>query len=278
MKKQLWELVFLSAAAFSVFLCFLPMALWGQGSPANVEGTWTGSFDITSPDGQIQHDTALIILKQQGSNLSGSAGPNENRQTEISDGKVDGEEVRFSLLMGPGDSLGVKLRLEGGRLKGEAIGNLAEGGKKIAIDTTRSALGSSGSQSPAQSLFDEISHQDSLLFAAYNSRDFVVLETFFTKDLEFYHDRDGLIPYQKNMDSFKAHFASATKTRRELVPGTLRVYPLGDYGAVELGEHRFYSTEPGQPERLTATASFVHVWQHKDGAWKISRVVSYDHH
>jgi hypothetical protein len=23
---------------------------------------------------------------------------------------------------------------------------------------------------------------------------------------------------------------------------------------------------------------FIHLWQYKDGAWKITRVISYDHH
>jgi hypothetical protein len=83
--------------------------------------------------------------------------------------------------------------------------------------------------------------------------------------------------FDQNMESFKKHFASDTRTRRELVEGTVEVYPLAGYGAVELGVHRFYTTEKGQSERLTTTSRFVHVWQRKDRVWKISRVISYDH-
>lgn len=58
---------------------------------------------------------------------------------------------------------------------------------------------------------------------------------------------------------------------------SLEIYPIPGYGAVEIGVHHFYATEKGQQEHLTGTAKFVHVWQKKNGEWKISRVISYDH-
>jgi ketosteroid isomerase-like protein len=118
---------------------------------------------------------------------------------------------------------------------------------------------------------------DGLLFTAFNNRDLQTVKKFFAEDLEFYHDKEGLTNYQQNMASFERHFNDQTKIRRELVDGTLEVYPLKGYGAVEMGVQRFYSTEAGQKEKLTATAKFVHVWQKKDGHWMISRVISYDH-
>jgi hypothetical protein len=36
----------------------------------------------------------------------------------------------------------------------------------------------------------------------------------------------------------------------KLIPGTLHVNPLNDYGAVEIGEHRFFQLLPGKPEKL----------------------------
>ena len=64
--------------------------------------------------------------------------------------------------------------------------------------------------------------------------------------------------------------------RRDLVPGTLEVYPIKDYGAVEMGTHRFH--HPGQEStEQVGEAKFVTLWQNKDGEWKITRAISYDH-
>ena len=53
------------------------------------------------------------------------------------------------------------------------------------------------------------------------------------------------------------------------------VHPI-HYGAVEIGVHRFY--HPGAHDQdVVGEAKFVHLWQYKDGAWKITRVISYDH-
>ena len=48
------------------------------------------------------------------------------------------------------------------------------------------------------------------------------------------------------MDAFKKTFESDRRVRRELVRGTLEVYPIRDYGALETGIHHFYATEKGQ--------------------------------
>jgi hypothetical protein len=49
------------------------------------------------------------------------------------------------------------------------------------------------------------------------------------------------------------------------------------YGAVLSGEHRFYVREGDKPERLDGQAIFTHLWLVKDGAWKMARILSYDH-
>ena len=65
------------------------------------------------------------------------------------------------------------------------------------------------------------------------------------------------------------------KTRRELVPGTLQVHLMKNYGALEIGVHRFHPAAKDAP--AVGEAQFIHLWQNKDGAWKITRVISYDH-
>ena len=128
-----------------------------------------------------------------------------------------------------------------------------------------------------QVLYTELASMDSLLFAAFNTRDYETIKTLFTPDLEFYHDTGGLYDYEQNMANTRSLFEGERKVRRELVPGSLEAYPIKDYGAIQLGAHRFYNTEPGQAEKLGGTFKFLHIWKKVDGGWKLARVVSYDH-
>ena len=48
------------------------------------------------------------------------------------------------------------------------------------------------------------------------------------------------------------------------------------YGAIEMGSHRFH--HPGHKTPKASAKAACHLWQYKEGAWKITRVYSYDHH
>jgi ketosteroid isomerase-like protein len=119
-----------------------------------------------------------------------------------------------------------------------------------------------------------VTELDTKLFDAYNHCDLKTLGAMVSDDLEFYHDQTGLMVG-------KAPFLEAIqknicgKVERTLVPGTLEVHRLKGYGAVEIGVHRFH--RPGDEQDPGGEAKFVHVWQNKDGAWKVTRVISYDH-
>ena len=65
------------------------------------------------------------------------------------------------------------------------------------------------------------------------------------------------------------------KVRRELVAGTLEVEPIKDWGAIETGTHRFCELATGKCEGI---ARFLHVWKNDGGHWRLSRIVSYNHH
>ena len=129
----------------------------------------------------------------------------------------------------------------------------------------------------SKDLYDTIAHLDSVFFNAFNTRNFDKLKTFISEDLEFYHDLGGVTNYNQNMDAFKKTFEGDRRVRREIVKGTLEVYPIKDYGAVETGTHRFYAAEKGQQEKLSSEAKFVQLWQQKDGQWKITQIISYGH-
>jgi hypothetical protein len=97
----------------------------------------------------------------------------------------------------------------------------------------------------------------------------------FTDDLEFYHDLGGLQRHADVTKGFAGLFAQGNDIRRELEPGSLRVFPIKGYGAIELGRHRFCHTERGRLD--CGTFGFVQVWRQVDGRWRIARVVSYGH-
>ena len=118
---------------------------------------------------------------------------------------------------------------------------------------------------------------DSALFSAFNAHDADRLGTFFTPDLEFYHDKSGLAGFDTTLANFRGLFARNAETglRRELVPGTLEVYPLGEHGLLEVCQHRFCHTENGKEDR--GTFKNIMVWRKEGTGYKVSRVISYDH-
>ena len=129
--------------------------------------------------------------------------------------------------------------------------------------------------SVVQSLQVEIARMDSLLFAAFNAGDLTRLRTFFAPDLEFYQDNEGLVDYAQTMKDFQDMLRQPSRIRRELVPGSLEVYPIKNYGAIEVGSHRFCHDENGRTE--CGTFKFLHVWRKTGKTWRLSRIVSYAH-
>jgi ketosteroid isomerase-like protein len=130
--------------------------------------------------------------------------------------------------------------------------------------------------SASDDLFQTVSRLDKEVFDAIDRCDMQTEASFWSDDAEFYHDKEGLmVGGQQIVQAIKNNLCG--KVKRELVPGTLEVYPLAGYGAVEIGVHRFLHPWE-QDHGVIGEAKFIHVWQHKDGKWKITRVISIDHH
>lgn len=144
--------------------------------------------------------------------------------------------------------------------------------------TTHLASGQASSDSATtDTLYRTVATLDSTLFSAYNRCDLPAIGRLVATDLEFYHDQTGLARGRAALlDALRQNICG--KVRRDLIPGTLKVYPLQHYGAVEIGEHRFCD-----PRRYahcgeeSGAAKFVHIWRHWDDAWQLARVISYDH-
>lgn len=126
-------------------------------------------------------------------------------------------------------------------------------------------------------LFDTIAVHDTAVFDAFNHCDapgqLDKHASYFDPAVEFYHDKGGVTWTRDAM------IANTRKNvcgyfRRELVVGSMRVYPIKDFGAIELGTHRFCQFGSNNCDGI---ADFVIVWRHQDDAWTITRVLSYGH-
>lgn len=130
-----------------------------------------------------------------------------------------------------------------------------------------------------------IAQKDSLFWHAYNTCDMLTMMSFFSADVEFYHDKGGITLGTADLESsFEKGVCSNRDSftlRREAVDGSVKVFPLRKagllYGAIISGEHTFNVKYKGKKEQAEGLARFTHVWLLKDGSWKMTRVLSYDH-
>lgn len=77
-----------------LFLLILFAAgLWA----ADATGTWSGSLIVTAADGTDQSRPAHLVLKQDGTRLTGTAGPNAEEQNPIANGKVENDTLMFDV-------------------------------------------------------------------------------------------------------------------------------------------------------------------------------------
>jgi hypothetical protein len=247
-----------------------------QSSAASVSGRWVGVFDTVHADGRVEPDVAYFELKEEGGTITGGAGNNRSKLSPITNGQAQDGAATFDVVVNPTLSVHFKLKLEGDHLRGSATGLPLEPGDTIAIDVARwPADAAQPAVAHAQDqLFATVAGLDKKLFDAYNSCDLATMGSLVADDLEFYHDKTGLtVGKQPFLDAIKSNICG--KTQRTLVPGTLEVYPLANFGAVEMGVHRF--THPSNPELGVGEGKFITVWRFKDGAWQMTRAISYDH-
>lgn len=141
------------------------------------------------------------------------------------------------------------------------------------------------SSEPATDLYDIIKVKDSLLFeVGFNTCDISQFEELVSDSgFTFYHDQSGIMhSKQEFISSIQDGLCKLDyKPRRELVEGSMEIYPLKKdgvvYGVMQMGIHKFYAIEKDKPEYLTSTAKFSHLWLLQGGEWKLAQVMSFEH-
>lgn len=153
----------------------------------------------------------------------------------------------------------------------------------ISILVVLAAYAASSSRARAEApvqpntLFETVSALDTAAFESFNKcsapEQLQRHAGYFAPDVEFYHDTGGVTWSREQMLANTEKFVCG-KFRRELVPGSLKVFPIKDFGAIAQGEHRFCQFKTGDCEGL---ADFLIVWRNQEGKWEMTRVVSYGH-
>jgi hypothetical protein len=115
------------------FLATLGLA---AATAADVTGKWSGSFTMTSAEGETKDGTALLILKQTGAEITGSVGPGEDEQHTITKGRIDGDKI---VLESADGEMIIKfdLTLTGDRIAGDVAANGEGRSMKAKIDVKR---------------------------------------------------------------------------------------------------------------------------------------------
>jgi len=250
---------------------------FGQVLAENISGKWVGSLDTVHSDGSVDLDQAFLSLAVKDGVVTGTAGNSPNDQSALTSGKLMNNRVTFDIPLGPDKVVKFDLGLDGNHMHGTATGLPVEDGSHIVVDVRRA---NSEWQGPVpithvpDHLFDNVAALDEKLFGAYNHCDLATMSSLIADDLEFYHDKTGLSLGKKVfLDAIRDNICG--KVQRELIPGSLEVYRLDHYGAVEIGSHRF--VHPGHAEIGVGEAKFITVWRLKDGSWQMTRAISYDH-
>jgi hypothetical protein len=124
----------------------------------------------------------------------------------------------------------------------------------------------------SKELYDTVAYMDSIYFDTYNTCNLEKMASLMADTMEFYHDKGGLTTSKKDfMEAIQHNICG--KVNRRLVPGSLEVYPIHNYGAVLIGYHQFFNHE--EPANgWSKPDKYIAIWRNQGGKWQLTRVVS----
>jgi hypothetical protein len=111
-------------------------------SAGELTGKWSGKFDITTADGESKADSAVMNLKLDGTKVTGTAGPNEDQQWTIRNGKLEAGKLTFEVVPeGDNDkgSLVFDLVFDGETIRGTVSGHDGDNKLSAKVDLKRAS-------------------------------------------------------------------------------------------------------------------------------------------
>lgn len=147
--------------------------------------------------------------------------------------------------------------------------NLFKGILVLTLILASNTIKSQDSENKA--LYDTIMDLDKTYFTAYNDCDMKTQSEFYDDDIEFYHDMGGLATDKAELlKSIEKNICG--KVTRTLIEESVEVHPIKDFGAVQIGMHKFYNNQ--EPNAISKPTKFIVIWKKTDSKWLMSRVIS----
>jgi hypothetical protein len=128
-----------------------------------------------------------------------------------------------------------------------------------------------------QELETIILSMDSIFWEAYNSCDLDKMMSYVDEDVEFYHDKGGVLNSRASLLEAMEKGLCSTGTNeieRRPVAETIKVFPIAGVGAILRGQHTFHGIKYPDDQGI---AYFFHLWKLGDDGWRMTRIFSYDH-
>lgn len=120
-------------------------------------------------------------------------------------------------------------------------------------------------------LYNQILSKDKEFFDAYNNCDLKTQANIYSSDVEFFHDKGGLMTSKKDIIAATQKYICG-KVTRTLIKNTSEVYPIKDYGAIQIGYHKFYNNQ--DPKAISTPSKFITTWKNENGTWKMAKIIS----
>lgn len=120
-------------------------------------------------------------------------------------------------------------------------------------------------------IYNEIVKMDSIFFNAYNTCDIKKQAKIYNEKLEFFHDKTGVST--SKLEILKATEKNICgKVTRKLISNSIEVYPISNYGAVEIGYHQFINKQ--ENNKTSNPSKFIIIWKKDNSQWTITKVIS----
>ena len=85
---------------------------------ADLTGTWQVAITASRPNGTVETDKGIAVLKQNGDQITGTMGPDESRQTPIAEGTIKDNKVVLKMQQRPDRTMTFELTINGEKLVG----------------------------------------------------------------------------------------------------------------------------------------------------------------